>query len=359
MKNGLEINDYYDILLEISNPVYDIDYLPYTTTMESSVYTKDDVREKEIWVCDFPFISLDKKFKPRPALIIKDNDELKALVISSYEGKEEKVGRNKNTNIIIKNWKSMGLKKPSFAACNLVIPLNYISRFKFKIGIADDKFYSEIMKSYKNINFKYRKNIFALMDHLVNIGVYESIPVSGKNNNYNKMQTLSDIESSKQANCVDIASIAHVCCKVSNTKHWIIQTMFYNEDGSKSSGHVYVIFKTGNTLRSFNYFPNIKPGEPPVLAKIIDHKTNDISIAIKDIENMIRPHHEERLGFNAKVKSIILDDIDIRLWEKCLADRTSQKFLLEILYSKYSSNVNESLFIRNAFSTAIEKIIDS
>ena len=341
MDSSLNVKDifyepipYYEEIIEAMNPIYDIDEEEEIALESSSKNFIDPatLNEMQVVYCNFPYLYTEddgNSGKFRYGLIVKDEGELKIVMCSAVNSKNKERKQAKyQTNYLIKYYKKYGFDKETMVVCNVILPLSYVKNITHR-GFMDKYEYNIVMRIINSCKKSSFSDPFTFLSWLVSHHVTETIPVDGKNNNSNKLQSIMDVRESNAVNCVDIVSCVRILCNKKGIKHLIVKTDFKDPDIYKYSGHVYVIFDYKNVKRVFMYIPreNTTP-----YAKIIDYPGKNIDQIIDDQVKFLKPHFDEVFGCSTIPHNRILDEDDVIVWDEALSKKTTQKEMLDSLF---------------------------
>ena len=215
-------------------------------------------KEREVWKCIYPFRDKDNDDKFRRCLIYKIDNKLQAIYITSFDkNKRSKVKRSKLPWVkFLKDWntRNEGLTKNSMVCGDIRCDFKNVKFIK-KVGELTDRDYIQATIAITTFNKLKFSNQWTFLAWCINNYVTDTIPVdSSGNNNHNPMQSLYDIEKSKEANCVDLATAVHTISLNRRNKHYIVILRFYDKCLDNWQGHVYTMFQTKGLWRVFDYY---------------------------------------------------------------------------------------------------------
>ena len=283
-----------------------------------------ELKDGDIVRCAFYFTDKPKQSKSRPSLII-DFGEIKIAlpIYTIYDQHDPRYNPNwkKNPyNIEIIKYKEAGLHPSYCKTTHFILAKN--GDFIYKYGRIHPTDYKAILEAFKKSRIQLRYDQYIFIDWLHGMDV-KSTYIDGKPmpNKDRKAKRLNDILSSMEGNCVDFATAFHEISTNAGNPNWIIQTTFKLHGKNKTSGHVYCIFKKHGRYHCPRYIPEIG------LATIKIYPS--LRSAIESEEQWLDKHHSKILGGKCYCKSIVLGEDELKLWDKCVKEKMTQKELLE------------------------------
>lgn len=280
----------------------------------------------EIWLALYPFFDPNRKSKKRPVAIIEINGSLKAMYISRFE--EEKESKRKRAelpwNEILREWNSSyeRLHSKSIICADsmrdiddikLIHPIGRLTQYDYELA-------RKCIKIFEENRFS---TPWSFLNWLIINKVMDTIPVDGKNNNYNKLQSLEDVDKSKTANCVDIATCVHSISTSLICDHSITQTMFYNKNNMYySSGHVYTIINLPPYKYVLFYIGDRE--NHMVVGDMHKYFNKEFDVVADEEAQFLRPHFTKIFGSNCSYRNSSILQKDLEFWDKCVKAKEQQ-----------------------------------
>jgi hypothetical protein len=294
--------------------------------------------------------------KRRWVVILKVNNELRVIRVSHIEydendpkslEKEKERLRKVPTNYIIEDWKGHGFTKPVYMVGSDQYRINErkVQLWTYRGHLSDDDLEgaNQCIERYIQTRFD---TPWSYIGWLRSEKVDETTHPSGNNNNC-KLQSLQDVEKSKKINCVDIASTVHTICAKIKLAHRIIWTRYFDSEGN-SQGHLYTIFKGGSNWYAFRYVPGEHGGE------VLKYSNSTEDDVVKG-ETLYLKQHFDKVFPEAvkKVVTITLTDDDIRLWDRYVRTKKTQRELLDAIIHNHEVPTRESTAFEDIYKSVL------
>lgn len=280
----------------------------------------------EIWLAFYPFFDPQRRIKKRPVAIIKINGTLKAMYVSRFE--EEKESKRKRAelpwNEILRNWDSSyerlnnrsiicGDSMRNIEDVKLIHPIGRLTQYDYELAM-------KCIKIFEKHRFS---TPWSFLNWLIINKVMDTIPINGKNNNYNQLQSLEEVDKSKMANCVDISTCVHSISTSLSIDHSIAQTIFYNKNNRHiSSGHVYTIFSYPPYKYVLFYIGDRENNI--IIGDMHKYVNKEFNVVAEEEALFLRPHFIEMFGSGCSYRNLIIPKKDLEFWDNCVKSKEQQ-----------------------------------
>lgn len=289
----------------------------------------------------FPFFDIFDQYKPRYVVAVPvENNTFRFIMITTGE----------RTNIVYRRyefaveWDKENLVHESFARPNIIQNHDQVVFTKKSrvIGSFTENDINKLIQ--KRIEYRNERLIHPIgfLYWLFENDVKDTTAIDGSDdNNCNPIQTIEDIEKSKEANCVDIAIVTYKMAKkakdIEDCTIGITTWIFSDKD---IVSHIYMLFKYKSSIYVFNYDQKNQLGSFE-----IDYKNSFEEEAIEYSKNMKDNHSQKRVrGICKQVIDILKQDQldDLENTEKY----ESQKEWLSLVCPSYKKWIASEAFYK-------------
>lgn len=230
-------------------------------------------------------------------------------------------------NYIIPDYKLKGFSKETVIKGGEPYKLEWVEDWVIKGKVTPD----DVKEIRTRFNL-FISNRFKILECLIAWLKFENfqdtVPVDGKNNNNNRLQTPTQMEQSKHANCVDISTLAHHVCTILRIEHRIVNAKFSDNFSKHSSGHFFVMYKRNKFWRAFRFMAG---NNSLAIGNIALYQEKDERIAALKETGFLKPHFIEKYGPDCKERITILTDAQVTMWDAAVIKGWTQAKMLETI----------------------------
>lgn len=209
-------------------------------------FRKQDIIEYGIYNAIIDFDDIRGRSKPRPVILFRIVDgtinkfRVQVMSITSKRDPKGKERKKSRYEVDIRHWKEAGLDHESRVQVEKVTIIDNDNLISFR-GVMLESDIIQVERKFIQMNEECYDTPWNFLNLLKREGVKDTIPKDGVNNNNNLIQSIEDIEDSKQANCVDVTLANHGICMNEGYKDKIVWVKWHLSETS-TPGHLFSMF---------------------------------------------------------------------------------------------------------------------